>query len=93
MQTALAAADSTVVESHAPAPALLQAVRRTEWIIFAFLIYAPALAFILPAPDGLGARLMSVNLVVMLFYAGLISLHSAKPRLCWMSYAIGCRSA
>jgi membrane-associated phospholipid phosphatase len=56
-------------------------VRRPEWIIFAFLLYAPALTFFIPTPNGLGTRLASLNLAVIAAYAGLVCLNFAKPRL------------
>ena len=71
----------TLVGATASAPAAAKAVRPPEWILFAFLLYAPALTFFLPAPDGLRTRLASLNLVIILVYVALISLDVAKPRL------------
>ena len=65
----------------ASVPASVKGVRPPEWILFGFLLYAPALTFFLPAPDGLRTRLVSLNLVVLLVYAGLIFLDHAKPHL------------
>jgi len=81
METVLAAPDLTLVESRAHTPASAKVVRRAEWIIFVFLLYAPALTFFLPAPEGLRTRLASLNLAVILAYAGVVCLDSAKPRL------------
>jgi membrane-associated phospholipid phosphatase len=81
MQTALAAPELTLAPSRASAPASVRVVRRAEWIIFAFLLYAPALTFFVPAPEGLRTRLASLNLTVVVAYAALIFLDSWKPRL------------
>jgi membrane-associated phospholipid phosphatase len=81
MQSVLAAPDLTQVANRASAPGSVNVVRRPEWIIFAFLLYAPALTFFLPAPNGLGTRLASLNLAVILVYAGVVCLDFAKPRL------------
>jgi len=69
------------VEDRATEAVSVKVVRRSEWIVFAFLLYAPALTLLLPAPEGLRTRLASLNIVVTLAYAGLIYLDSAKPRL------------
>ena len=76
-----AAPNLTLVGARASAPTAAKVVRPAEWIIFAFLLYAPALTFFLPAPDGLRTRLVSLNLPAILVYAGLIFLDLAKPRL------------
>jgi membrane-associated phospholipid phosphatase len=80
MQSVLAAPELMQAASRAAAPASGSVVRRPEWILFAFLLYAPALTFFVPAPDGLGARLASLNLAVILVYAGLVYVDSVKPR-------------
>jgi membrane-associated phospholipid phosphatase len=81
MQTELAAPALTLVGSRASAPTSVHLVRRAEWIILAFLLYAPALTLILTAPEGLRTRLASLNSAVILIYASLVCLDSAKPRL------------
>lgn len=81
MQTALTAPDLRLVQSRASAPAAAGVIRRAEWIILAFLLYAPALTYFMPAPEGLRTRLASLNLSVVLAYAGLIYLDLSKPRL------------
>src|SRR6516225_3296810 len=81
METVLAAPGLTLVASRASAPTSVHGVRRAEWIIFAFLLYAPALTFFLVAPEGLRTRLASLNSAVIVIYASLICLDSAKPRL------------
>ena len=59
----------------------VQFVRTPEWILFAFLLYGPALALFLHRSDELRTRLATVNLIVILVYAGLIFLDFMKPRL------------
>ena len=81
MQTELAAPALTLVGSRASAPTSVHLVRRAEWIILAFLLYAPALTLILTAPEGLRTRLASLNSAVIVIYASLVCLDSAKPRL------------
>lgn len=80
MQAVLPASGPTLVGSRTAAPASLK-VRRAEWIIFTFLFYVPALTFFLPAPAGLRMRLAFLNSAVILIYATLVCLDSAKPRL------------
>lgn len=70
----------TLVESRPAASASLQ-VRRAEWILFAFFLYAPALTFFVPAPAGLTLRLVLLNSAVILIYATLVSLDSMKRRI------------
>lgn len=65
MQTELAAPALTLVGSRASAPTSVHLVRRAEWIILAFLLYAPALTLILTAPEGLRTRLASLNSAVI----------------------------
>lgn len=81
MQAVLAAPDLRAIDRQAPAAAAARLVRPQEWIIFAFLLYAPALTFFRPAPEGLGLRLAFVNLGVTLIYASFILLDYPKSRL------------
>lgn len=81
MQAVLAAPDLTPVDGRASAAAAARLIRPQEWIIFAFLLYAPALTFFWPAPEGLRSRLALVNLAVILIYGSLISLDFSRPRL------------
>lgn len=76
-----AAPNLTLAGLHASTPAAVKAVRPPEWILFTFLLYAPALTFFVPAVDGLRTRLTSLNLVIILVYAALIFFDMAKPRL------------
>jgi hypothetical protein len=92
MQTALAVPDLMLVGRRASAPASVMIVRRAEWIIFVFLLYAAALTFFLPAPEGIRARPASLNLPVVLAYAALIFLDSGNRVRCSRCYAIGYRS-
>jgi membrane-associated phospholipid phosphatase len=79
MATALGAPDLTSIVDPASRLASTRAVRRAEWIIFAFLVYAPALTFFVNRPPGLRTRLALLNLAVILVYAGLVSLDRVKP--------------
>ena len=79
MQAAVSAPSLVLVGGPVCAPASAKVVRRAEWIIFAFLLYAPALTFFVPTPAGLRTRLAALNLVVIVFYAGLVWLGSARP--------------
>jgi membrane-associated phospholipid phosphatase len=81
VQTVLAAPTMALVDSRASAPAGVKAVRQAEWILFAFLLYAPALTFFLPTPDGLRFRLEITNLLALLLFAVMIAFDNAKPRL------------
>ena len=60
--------DLTLVETRTVA-ASVKAVRTAEWIIFAFLVYAPALAFFMPTSAGLRTWLALLNLLVIVCYA------------------------
>jgi membrane-associated phospholipid phosphatase len=79
MATVVAAPDLRLVADRAFAPA--RSVRRGEWIVFAFLVYAPALTFWVPAPQGLRERLALANLAVALAYVALVYFDFMKPRL------------
>jgi hypothetical protein len=68
-----------LVGGPASAPASVKVVRRAEWIIFAFLLYTPALTLLAPAPTGLRMRLALLRSAVVLIYVGLVVLGSAKP--------------
>jgi membrane-associated phospholipid phosphatase len=81
VKTVLAERDLRLVESRISGPSVVKIVRPPEWILFAFLIYAPSLTFFRQVPHGLGNHLASLNLLIILAYAGLIFLDLAKPRL------------
>lgn len=90
MPTVLPEPDLRLVESRASTLAVVRIVRPTEWIILTFLLYAPLLTLVWPVSQGLSTRLMSVNLMVILLYAGLIFLDFTKPCLTLKQSAIGC---
>ncbi len=60
---------------------LAASVRRSEWVIAGFMIYAAALALILPVAPQVQARTVIVNLAIVLGYAVLIRFASVKPIL------------
>ena len=55
-----------------PAPGLRSAVRRPEWVIFAFLTYAAIVAVILPVAPPIRNLVVLLNLAVLLAYGLLI---------------------
>ncbi len=85
MQDTLAAPvapDITIVEDGARARARVSMrVRRSEWVILAFLIYAPFLASLLPAAPSVTYRLCLLNPLIILSYLLLIYFDSRTPRL------------
>ena len=81
MESVGVAPDLALVTDRAPARAQIGAVRRAEWIIFAFLVYAPTATFFVPTPPRLGLHLVLLNLTVILAYAALVSFDFSKPRL------------
>jgi membrane-associated phospholipid phosphatase len=81
MQTVLSAPGPMLVGIRTSTPASAKVVRRAEWIVFAFLLYAPALTFFVPTTAGLRVRLAFLNSAVSLIYASLVCLSSTKPRL------------
>jgi membrane-associated phospholipid phosphatase len=81
VQAVLAAPGLRRMERRASAAEAVRTVRAPEWIVFAFLLYAPVLAVFWPAPEGLGTRLAILNAAVILIYASLIFLDHPKLRL------------
>jgi membrane-associated phospholipid phosphatase len=69
-------------------------VRRSEWIILAFLIYAQALVFLLPVAVSIRYRVCLWNAAVIMIGALLIHLDSRWPKLAasvtrdWMPLAL-----
>ncbi len=56
-------------------------VRRSEWVVLAFLLYAQLLALALPAATAVQYRVCAANSVLMLAYAALIGWDLVKPNL------------
>src|SRR5580693_3758067 len=56
-------------------------VRRSEWVVLAFLLYAQLLALALPAAAAVQYRVCATNSVLMLAYAALIGWDLVKPNL------------
>lgn len=81
MQAAVTKPDVAVVTCREPARTRAGAVRRAEWILFAFLVYAPVLAVLMRGPGALAARLSLANSAVLLAYAAAIGFDAARPRL------------
>ncbi|HTX40110.1 MAG TPA: phosphatase PAP2 family protein [Bryobacteraceae bacterium] len=72
--------DISIVERHARASVSMR-VRRPEWVILAFLVYAPLVASLLPAAPSVTYRLCWLNPSVILAYLVLIHFDSRNPRL------------
>ena len=59
----------------------LQAVRRPEWVVLAFLVYAVAVGWALPVAAAVHERVLIVNALLFLVYALLIRADWLRPRL------------
>ena len=83
MQDLLVEPSLKVIEHDTPSRAQLyfHVVRRSEWVIFAFLIYAAAAACLLPVAQSVRNRVSLLNLVVILTYGLLIHCDSCRPAL------------
>lgn len=57
------------------------AVRRSEWVVLAFLAYASLLGSIMPVAPEVRDRIVLVNLSLGILYGVLIRRDSARPRL------------
>jgi len=79
MATLTAISDVTAAAERAGGSAAALAVRRPEWIVRAFLVYAPVLAFLLGRSPALGMQLAALNLAAILAYDALIYFDSLKP--------------
>jgi membrane-associated phospholipid phosphatase len=78
MATLAAILDVTAAAERAERSASAPAMRRPEWIIGAFLVYAPVLAFLLGRPPALGMQLAALNAAAIFAYAALIYFDSLK---------------
>ncbi|MGO9893243.1 MAG: phosphatase PAP2 family protein [Bryobacteraceae bacterium] len=56
-------------------------VRRSEWVVLAFLIYAAILGAVLPAAREVGLRVVFLNLAILSGYVALIGLDGNKRSL------------
>ena len=57
------------------------AIRRPEWVVIAFLVYAAVAGCLLPVAPQVMLRVVLVNLAVGMIYWLLISSDSRRPRL------------
>jgi membrane-associated phospholipid phosphatase len=71
--------ETTIQEVRLRLP--LQLVRRSEWIILAFLLYTQTIALILPAAPPVRSRVTLLSWIVISTYGFLIILDSKKPTL------------
>ncbi|MGP8243516.1 MAG: phosphatase PAP2 family protein [Bryobacteraceae bacterium] len=61
--------------------AAVDVVRRSEWVVLAFLIYAAVLGAALPVAPAVGVRVISLNLAILSGYLLLIALDWYRPTL------------
>ena len=64
-----------------PIRAATPAVRRSEWVIAAFLIYAAGMALFLPVAPPVRSLVLLLNVAVLGMYALLVSVDSGRPML------------
>ena len=62
-----------------PAVRTTGGVRRSEWVLWAFLAYAAIMARVAPLPQTASARTIGLNLTLLAFYALLVVRDKAKP--------------
>ena len=72
---------SNITATPVFAPSRTRVVRRSEWVILGFLVYAMALAVILPVASSIRDRVMVLNLAVLVGYGMLIQLDRVRPAL------------
>lgn len=58
-------------------------VRKSEWVVLAFLAYAALLAQLMPVAPAVRDRIAFVNLALGIAYVALIRQDFARPRLLW----------
>lgn len=94
MASSLAVPVSSAGAREAAVRTLAGAVRRSEWVVLAFLLYAPALSLLLRTPASLQHRLWICNAAIVAAYGLLIYFDSIKPALAaaiardWLPLAI-----
>ena len=81
MQPALTAAAPVASTRGVSARVLAGSIRRSEWVVLAFLFYAQLLTGVLPVPAAIPARIAGWNAAIALAYAILIYVDFAKPTL------------
>jgi len=81
MQSTLVATVPEVAAPRTRVRALATTVRRSEWVLLAFLFYAQALAVALPVTTAVQIRVILTNSGLVLAYALLTRWDSAKPNL------------
>ena len=79
MQSGLTAIAPRVAAHDGPARALAGSVRRSEWVVLAFLFYAQALALVLPMKTAVRYRVTLWNSAIALAYGILLYIDSVKP--------------
>lgn len=71
----------SIVAERAPHGVVVAAVRRSEWVILAFQVYAALIGCLLPVASSVRYRVLLINLFVILAYAVLIRADFRRPRL------------
>ena len=79
MASVLTAPAASAPVFEAPASALI--VRRSEWVVLAFLFYAQALTLVLPAGGAIQERVWIWNSAILVAYGLLLYFDSVKPTL------------
>jgi membrane-associated phospholipid phosphatase len=81
MQNVLVAANPRISLPLAPARISIGAIRWPERVIVGFLIYAAAMALVLPVAAPVGSLVVLLNLALIVTYCALWHFDSARPRL------------
>jgi membrane-associated phospholipid phosphatase len=81
MQPSLAAMAPSIAARDVSSASLLATVRRSEWVVVAFLFYAVALAEVLPLRSAVQSRVLVWNCAIVLAYSILVGVDFAKPSL------------
>ena len=78
MPEVLAVRNARAAVSLAPGRTLIRSVRRTEWILAGFLLYAAAAACVLPVSAPVRLVTMATNLAILLDYMALVYADSCR---------------
>ena len=81
MQDTLVAPNALLADGRVAARGWMLGVRRTEWVVLAFLVYAVAAANLLPVGPSVAGRVAAVNLALIVVYGAIIRADRTRPRL------------
>jgi hypothetical protein len=79
MQSSLTAVTPRVSAHDVPPRTLAGSIRRSEWVVLAFLLYAHALAHVLPVAAAVQYRVSLWNSAIALAYGILLYVDAVKP--------------